>query len=120
MTGIVKNEKVVDTGMQGTCNIVCEFQGGIVLPLFKKNDCLSPDADGPAKVFLRKVQAGTVFPDSCLHYKSRFPIMSIGLIMAISIGLEMPYDSTTTLFEDNNPGESLKAQVYRPFYVIYI
>lgn len=49
---VVEYEEFFDCGIENLCNVVCEFEGGIVLPFLKKYYCLSPDSYGLCKLRL--------------------------------------------------------------------
>jgi len=64
---IIKDEQVIDPRMQGSGNIVSEFEGWIILSLLQKDDSLPSNADFSGEVILREALAGAVFFYSCLH-----------------------------------------------------
>jgi len=53
--------------MQGYRHVVREFQGRVIFTLFEKNDRFAPYSYFFRQIFLRQGEAGTVFPDLCLH-----------------------------------------------------
>src|SRR5665647_669445 len=67
---IIKDEQVIDPRMQGSGNIVSEFEGWIILSLLQKDDSLPSNADFSGEVILREALAGAVFLDPGDHQET--------------------------------------------------
>ena len=94
---VIEKKDVINIRMQGFCHIMCKPEGGIVLPLFKKDNRLPPYPHGFCKILLRHRESYAEFFDFCLH---TYPVP--GMLLYISLTEEVHLEEHRGECEDKD------------------
>ena len=68
MENLFKLKNFFNSCIKYARNVMSESERGIILILFKKNYCLSPDIYLFCQIFLGKIESGTEFFNPVIHF----------------------------------------------------